>query len=213
MKFQQLTGPVMAKGVEDTAFYIYNRLVSLNEVGGEPDRFGVSRRRVPPPNAERAAALALRAARPRRPTTPSAARTCARGSTCSPRCRATGGRRVDRWRRLNRRTATAVEGAPPRRATTSTCSTRRCSAPGRSELDQPDDDFVDRIRGLHGEGDREAKVHTSWINPNGRTTRRRAASSAAILDPTATPRSSTTSRRLRAASAGRDLQLAGADSS
>ncbi len=40
MKFQQITGPVMAKGVEDTAFYVYNRLVSLNEVGGNPDRFG-----------------------------------------------------------------------------------------------------------------------------------------------------------------------------
>jgi (1->4)-alpha-D-glucan 1-alpha-D-glucosylmutase len=40
MKLQQLTGPVMAKGVEDTSFYVYNRLVSLNEVGGEPDRFG-----------------------------------------------------------------------------------------------------------------------------------------------------------------------------
>src|SRR5690606_26266693 len=42
MKFQQLTGPVMAKGVEDTAFYIYNRLASLNEVGGEPERFGIA---------------------------------------------------------------------------------------------------------------------------------------------------------------------------
>src|SRR5690606_32682238 len=42
MKFQQLTGPVMAKGVEDTSFYIYNRLTSLNEVGGEPDRFGIT---------------------------------------------------------------------------------------------------------------------------------------------------------------------------
>ena len=41
-KFQQLTSPVTAKGVEDTAFYRYHRLVSLNEVGGEPDRFGVS---------------------------------------------------------------------------------------------------------------------------------------------------------------------------
>ena len=40
-KFQQVTAPVMAKGVEDTAFYVYNRLVSLNEVGGDPDRFGV----------------------------------------------------------------------------------------------------------------------------------------------------------------------------
>ncbi len=42
MKFQQLTGPVMAKGMEDTSFYIYNRLVSLNEVGGEPQHFGVA---------------------------------------------------------------------------------------------------------------------------------------------------------------------------
>jgi (1->4)-alpha-D-glucan 1-alpha-D-glucosylmutase len=42
MKFQQLTGPVMAKGMEDTAFYIYNRLTSLNEVGGHPSQFGAS---------------------------------------------------------------------------------------------------------------------------------------------------------------------------
>ncbi|HEX2191777.1 MAG TPA: malto-oligosyltrehalose synthase, partial [Acidimicrobiales bacterium] len=40
LRFQQLTGPVMAKGVEDTAFYCYRRLVSLNEVGGDPGRFG-----------------------------------------------------------------------------------------------------------------------------------------------------------------------------
>jgi (1->4)-alpha-D-glucan 1-alpha-D-glucosylmutase len=41
MKFQQYTSPVMAKGMEDTAFYLYHRLVSLNEVGGDPRRFGV----------------------------------------------------------------------------------------------------------------------------------------------------------------------------
>jgi len=40
--FQQLSGPAMAKGVEDSAFYVFNRLVSLNEVGGDPGRFGVS---------------------------------------------------------------------------------------------------------------------------------------------------------------------------
>ena len=39
-KFQQLSSPVMAKGVEDTSFYIFNRLVSLNDVGGDPDEFG-----------------------------------------------------------------------------------------------------------------------------------------------------------------------------
>jgi (1->4)-alpha-D-glucan 1-alpha-D-glucosylmutase len=41
-KFQQLTAPVTAKGVEDTAFYLYNRFISLNEVGGDPSHFGVS---------------------------------------------------------------------------------------------------------------------------------------------------------------------------
>jgi (1->4)-alpha-D-glucan 1-alpha-D-glucosylmutase len=42
MRFQQLTGPTMAKGVEDTSFYNYHRLVSLNEVGGDPGCFGIS---------------------------------------------------------------------------------------------------------------------------------------------------------------------------
>jgi (1->4)-alpha-D-glucan 1-alpha-D-glucosylmutase len=42
MRFQQITGPVMAKSVEDTAFYGYHRLVSLNEVGGSPDVFGMA---------------------------------------------------------------------------------------------------------------------------------------------------------------------------
>src|SRR5262245_50393680 len=40
MKFQQLSGPIMAKGLEDTAFYRYNRFIALNEVGGEPQRLG-----------------------------------------------------------------------------------------------------------------------------------------------------------------------------
>jgi (1->4)-alpha-D-glucan 1-alpha-D-glucosylmutase len=42
MKFQQFTSPVMAKGIEDTVFYRYNRLVSLNEVGSDPQHFGIS---------------------------------------------------------------------------------------------------------------------------------------------------------------------------
>jgi (1->4)-alpha-D-glucan 1-alpha-D-glucosylmutase len=43
MKFQQFTSPVMAKGIEDTAFYRYNRLTSLNEVGSDLHRFGISK--------------------------------------------------------------------------------------------------------------------------------------------------------------------------
>jgi len=42
MRFQQLTGPVAAKGIEDTAFYCFNRFAALNEVGGDPSRFGIS---------------------------------------------------------------------------------------------------------------------------------------------------------------------------
>jgi (1->4)-alpha-D-glucan 1-alpha-D-glucosylmutase len=42
MKVQQFSGPVMAKGVEDTAFYRYNRFAALNEVGGAPERFGLA---------------------------------------------------------------------------------------------------------------------------------------------------------------------------
>ncbi|MBW4469663.1 MAG: malto-oligosyltrehalose synthase [Stenomitos rutilans HA7619-LM2] len=42
MRMQQLTGPLMAKGIEDTLLYVYNRLLSLNEVGGNPSKFGLS---------------------------------------------------------------------------------------------------------------------------------------------------------------------------
>jgi (1->4)-alpha-D-glucan 1-alpha-D-glucosylmutase len=51
MRVQQYSGPVMAKGLEDTAFYRYNRFVALNEVGGHPDEFGL------PPHAFHRASL------------------------------------------------------------------------------------------------------------------------------------------------------------
>ena len=54
-RFQQTTGAVMAKGVEDTAFYRYVRLLALNEVGGDPGRFGLSVEEFHRANAERAA--------------------------------------------------------------------------------------------------------------------------------------------------------------
>lgn len=42
MRFQQLSGPLMAKGIEDTLFYVYNRFIALNEVGGNPEKFGIT---------------------------------------------------------------------------------------------------------------------------------------------------------------------------
>jgi (1->4)-alpha-D-glucan 1-alpha-D-glucosylmutase len=54
LKFQQLTGPVMAKGLEDTVCYVYNRFISVNEVGGNPGSFGVSVEEFHQQNRERA---------------------------------------------------------------------------------------------------------------------------------------------------------------
>jgi (1->4)-alpha-D-glucan 1-alpha-D-glucosylmutase len=53
-RFQQLTGPVMAKSLEDTLFYRYARLISLNEVGGDPDHFGTEVEKFHRLNAARA---------------------------------------------------------------------------------------------------------------------------------------------------------------
>jgi (1->4)-alpha-D-glucan 1-alpha-D-glucosylmutase len=55
MRFQQLSSPVTAKGVEDTAFYRSVRLAALNEVGGDPSRFGTSTEEFHRQNARRAA--------------------------------------------------------------------------------------------------------------------------------------------------------------
>ena len=76
-RFQQTSPPVTAKGVEDTAFYRYNRLLALNEVGGDPARFGISVERLP--RRERRAPRPAACSRSRR-TTPSARPTCARAS-------------------------------------------------------------------------------------------------------------------------------------
>lgn len=54
LKFQQLTGPVMAKGLEDTACYVYNRFISVNDVGGTPAAFGASPAEFHRANLERA---------------------------------------------------------------------------------------------------------------------------------------------------------------
>ncbi len=79
--FQQFTAPVTAKGVEDTSFYVFNRLISLNDVGRRPGplRHDPSRRSTaPPPTAPRNGRTPC--SRPPRTTT-SARRTCARAST------------------------------------------------------------------------------------------------------------------------------------
>ena len=112
MKLQQYTGPVQAKGLEDTSFYRYNLLLSLNEVGGDPSRFGRSVEEFHEAQRPAAARLAVRDDRDRQRTTRSSAKTCARASTCCRRC-PTSGRATPRdWMRINRRHRTIVDGEP-----------------------------------------------------------------------------------------------------
>jgi (1->4)-alpha-D-glucan 1-alpha-D-glucosylmutase len=170
MKFQQYTGPLQAKGVEDTAFYRYNVLVSLNEVGGDPQRFGGTMAQFHDANQRRV---------DRSPWTMLATTThdTKRGEDARARLNVLselpGEWRhcLSRWVRLNRRNRTIVEGepAPDRNAEylfyqallaswpAEPLGTTHSSAP--AELSQ-------RLRDYMLKAVKEAKIHTSWISPN-----------------------------------------------
>ena len=122
------TPPVMAKGVEDTAFYRYVRLLALNDVGGDPSRFGDRRRDVP--RRQRRARRAL-------PAPPARTQThdTKRSGDVRARIGALAGM-ADEWaaavRRLARAVRAAARGRRARTRSRSTRSSRRSSARGRS---------------------------------------------------------------------------------
>ena len=139
----------MAKGVEDTAFYRYLRLLALNDVGGDPGRFGISVDDFHAANAERAAYRSTCSSP--RPTTPSARATCGRGSARSPA-----------WPRSGRRTCAAG----------SRCS-RAVPGPDAAERYLVFQTLVgawpiepERLDGYLEKALREAKRTTSWIEPD-----------------------------------------------
>jgi (1->4)-alpha-D-glucan 1-alpha-D-glucosylmutase len=163
-KFQQLTSPVTAKGVEDTALYIYNRLVSLNEVGGEPDRFGT------PPDALHAW-LARRA-----PHGLSATSTHDTKRSEDVRARLDVLSEIpeawraatSRWARVNRRGRSAVDDQPyPSRNQEfllyqTLVATWPLDPVGPAEAST----YRDRIVAYMHKAMREAKIDTSWLNPS-----------------------------------------------
>ncbi|MBK9711593.1 MAG: malto-oligosyltrehalose synthase [Kouleothrix sp.] len=184
MKFQQLSGPVMAKGMEDTAFYIYNRLTSLNEVGGEPQRFGLSAPAFHRQNQERL-----------RDWPGSLLATSTHDTKRSEDVRARINvlselpeewrKALTRWSRLNRRKKIDVDGkpAPDRNEEYLLYQTLLGVWPFESTKDQrpktkdapadvsslvlgPSSGFVARIQSYMVKAIREAKVNTSWLNPN-----------------------------------------------
>ena len=96
MRFQQFTAPVMAKGMEDTAFYIFNRLVSQNEVGGDPRGSGPVL-----PRFHRFVAKGRNdgpiPCSPRRPTTVNAAKTPVAASMSCRKSRTNGRKQLLSW--------------------------------------------------------------------------------------------------------------------
>jgi (1->4)-alpha-D-glucan 1-alpha-D-glucosylmutase len=163
-KLQQYTGPVQAKGLEDTAFYRHAVLLSRNEVGGGPMWFG---RR--PAEYHEANARRLR----QWPCTLNATSThdTKRGEDARARLDVLSelpqewARAVSRWHRINSRHRTHVDGAwaPDRRDEYFFYQTLVGAWPS----DEPDvEALVVRFQDYMRKAIREAKVHTSWINEN-----------------------------------------------
>jgi (1->4)-alpha-D-glucan 1-alpha-D-glucosylmutase len=169
LKLQQVTGPVTAKAVEDTAFYTYARLVSLNEVGGDPRRFAAQPVEVHALLAER---------RERFPFSLSATSTHDTKRSEDVRVRIdalsemAGEWRsaVVRWSRMNAPFRGGEEGrpAPDRRDELFLYQTLVGAFPdeGIEQGTAAHAAFVERIQRYLEKALREAKVHTSWTNPN-----------------------------------------------
>jgi len=165
MKFQQYTGPVQAKGLEDTAFYSYGVLLSLNEVGGDPAQFGRSVEEFHRANQERRRSwpLAMLAT-----STHDAKRgedTRARLNVLSEIAEEWRAG-VFRWARANAGMRVEVDGsAAPDRADEYIFYQSLIGSwpPG---LEEPDAEYVERIHQFMLKAIREKKEHTSWINPS-----------------------------------------------
>ena len=168
MKFQQFTSPVMAKGLEDTAFYRYNRLISLNDVGADLHRFGTTRAGFHEANLER-----LR----RWPHTMLATSTHDSKRSEDVRTRidvlseipAHWRFRLRDWRKMNREHKTPVNGtAAPSPNDEYLLYQTLIGAWPLEGLNDPKDwkTFSDRIQKYILKAIREAKQNTSWINQN-----------------------------------------------
>lgn len=167
MRFQQITGPVMAKGAEDTAFYLYNRLISLNEVGGAPERFGLSLAAFHELNRERQLSSPHAMLATSTHDTKRSEDVRARINVLSEMPLAW--REVlGRWSRLNRRHKRLVEGqlAPDRNEEYLLYQTLVGAWPMGGVEDPGYAPFRQRIREYMLKALREAKVNTSWITPH-----------------------------------------------
>ena len=176
MKLQQYSGPVMAKGLEDTAFYRWNRFVALNEVGGEPEVFGLTLANFHRNNVQRAR---------RMPASMLGTSThdTKRGEDVRARLAVLSSmpdewlRQVGNWSRLIRARRGDVEGTAPPDRNDEYLLYQLLVGSWPVALLEPDAldteegreglaDYAGRIRGTLEKSVREAKRHSNWSSPD-----------------------------------------------
>ncbi|HEY3757956.1 MAG TPA: malto-oligosyltrehalose synthase [Opitutaceae bacterium] len=162
---QQYSGAIMAKSVEDTAFYLYNRLIALNEVGGDPAEFGLSLEEFHAANRERAiqAPHSLLA-------------TSTHDNKLSEDVRARlyplselpedWRLWLHEWRGLNQAHKTTLDGHPAPDSNEEFRLYQALLGAWPLGATEPDEDFRKRIREYFRKAVNEAKLNTTWVEPN-----------------------------------------------
>jgi (1->4)-alpha-D-glucan 1-alpha-D-glucosylmutase len=166
-KFQQVTSPVTAKGIEDTALYIYNRLTSLNEVGAQPDRFGMS------PDALHAW-LADRSAKWPHGLSATSTHDTKRSEDVRARLNVLSElpgawkQAISSWARINGRGRSVLDGQsyPSRNEEYFLYQTLVGSWPLAGMTPPEERQYSERIVAYMHKAMREAKMFTSWLNPS-----------------------------------------------
>ncbi|MGI4747496.1 MAG: malto-oligosyltrehalose synthase [Janthinobacterium lividum] len=170
MKLQQYSGPVMAKGLEDTTFYRYNRHVALNEVGGEPERFGITANAFHKANTQRARNWPHAMLGTSTHDTKRGEDTRARLAVLSD-LPEEWSRQVTTWSRLLRARRGDIEGsAPPDRNDEYLLYQLLVGSWPVELLERTDEAalqvYAERLKGALEKSMREAKLHSTWTAPD-----------------------------------------------
>ena len=168
LKFQQLTGPVMAKGVEDTTFYVYTRFLSSNEVGGSAKSFGISLETLHQSNQERLNhspdSMLTTSTHDTKRSEDVRNRLNVLSELPQPWSAA-----IRRWQRMNQKfKQTLGDGrtAPDSNEEYLLYQTILGAWPWEMENLQNREDYVERIKQYASKALSEAKINLSWINPD-----------------------------------------------
>jgi len=186
-RFQQLTGPVMAKSLEDTLFYRYGRLIALNEVGGDPGHFGLSLQAFHEGNADRSENWP-------HSMIATATHDTKRGEDARARLLALSEMpeewedAVGLWREIVSPYLTDLSGAPTPDANDQVILLQSLLGAWPLDLLEADDSdqlssFHERMQNYVTKALREAKRKTSWIDPDERYEEAAQNLLQAVLDP------------------------------